>query len=154
MFSVPVNKRQNHHRLSQQITIYQFPQNNKKLPCFFFISTRIASKLWKALLLDRWIHHALDNWDTASLGNGVCYCKVLSATSSSTFWQQMFVYFRNKLGLVYCAASNHTTAYTEFDMMWHIVKQLLRASDCITRFYFFLLLLFLFCSHPHFLSHL
>lgn len=35
MFRVPANKRQNYHRLSQHITTYQFPQNSKKLPCFF-----------------------------------------------------------------------------------------------------------------------
>lgn len=76
----------------------------------------------------------LDNWGTISSGTTVWCCKVVSATFSSAFWQRTFIYFRNTFGLVYCAASNHTTAYIEFDMMWHIVQQLLRASDCITRF--------------------
>lgn len=144
MFRVPANKRQNYHKLSQHLTICQFPQNTKKLPCCFFISTCVASKFWKALVLDRWIHHtlvdALDNWGTVSLGNDVCCCKTRSATFSTTFWQQVFVHFRNNLGLVYHAVSNHITAYIEFDMMWHIVKQFLKASDGITRLFFMIFL--------------
>lgn len=87
-------------------------------------------------MLDRWIHHALSNRGTLALGNDVCCCKTISATFSTTFWQQVFVCFRNKLGLVYHAASNHITACIEFDMMWHIVKQFLKASDGITRLFF------------------
>lgn len=132
MFRVPANKRQNYHRFPLYVNFLKIVRNSPG----FFISTCVASEFWKALVLDRWIHHALDNWGTVSLGNDVCCCKTRSATFSTTFWQQLFVYFRNKLGLVYHAVSNHITAYIEFDMMWHIVKQFLKASDGITRLFF------------------
>lgn len=97
---VPANKMKNHHRLSQHINIYQFPQN-KKLPCFFFFFLTCpleylvnSGKHW----LDRWIHHALYNWDAVSFVHGVCCCKVLSVTFSTTFDSFYWIW----CGMTYC----------------------------------------------------